>query len=425
MFHKRYLIALIVLVLVVPMAPGVVAQTGSAFPVPPGHLIAGDENGLFTMLADGSGVAYLLEDGDVNCWLRDAQWSPDSTRLIFTRICGGSSPTDWHAAPRTAEVHLYDFSTGEDRALVTNDGSYQDYAGAWHPDGSQVMIYSNREHDRYNLYLVDLATGETSQYTDYESDMGRVAWDSTGRYLLYNRYIAEFNTVRWEIRALDTVTGNETPVAIGLTPNFSPDGQWVAYATDGDVADVFLMPAACIYNNTACNPGTDARNVTHTPDVLEREPIWSPDQTQLVYLRDTDSDPATTTWDVFRHELRTGLLQNLTNTPDVKERHSAWEPVGGAERVPVDSLLPVVVRVSSSASASVNLRSEPSTTSEVVGIVANGQLLFVQGATPNRSWYLVTLPQDGVSAWLFANLTAVVEGDPNTTPAIEGVGEEE
>jgi hypothetical protein len=418
MVSKRVLIVVLVLLLAAPLVPLVVqAQGVSSFPVPPGRLAAGDETGLFTMQADGSALAYLIEDGDPNCWLRDGKWSPDGARLIYTRICGGQSPTDWHATGRTASVWLYETASGTSEELVPNDGSYQDYAGAWHPDGDRVMIYSNRVLDRYNLYLVDLADGQATQYTDYESDMGRVAWDPTGRYLLYNRYIADFNSVRWEVRALDTATGNEMPVTVGLTPNFSPDGQWLAYATDGSEADVFIMPAACIYDNAPCDPATDAQNVTFTPDINEREPVWSPDQTQLVYLRDTDPSPSANTWDVFRQDLRTGLLQNLTNTPDIKERHSAWEPVSDATPVPVADVLPVVVRVSSA--SNVNLRAESNTESDVVGIVPSGQLLIVQGATANGSWYRVTLPEDGATSWIFANLTVPVTGDPATLPVVE------
>ncbi|MBN2303474.1 MAG: PD40 domain-containing protein [Anaerolineae bacterium] len=416
LFIPLVLVSLFVLAALLPAAA--VAQTGSSFPVPPGRLLAGDEDSLFTIHADGTDRVNLLEEADPNCWLRDAKWSPDSTQFIYTQICGGSSSTDWHAIPRTSQVWLYNLTTGDSREVAPNAGGYQDYAGAWHPNGEQVMIYSNREHDRYNLYLVDLVSGEATKYTDFETDMGRVSWDPTGRYLLYNRYIADFNLVQWEVRALDTVMGNETEVAVGLTPNFSPDGKWVSFATEETPADVFLMPADCIYASTPCDPATQAINVTQTPDIDEREPVWSPDQTQLVYLRDTDPDPANVTWDVIRQELRTGLSQNLTNTPFMEERHSAWEPVGNVAPVPVEQSLPVVVRVTST--ARVNLREGPATASEIAGIASDGQVLFVQGvaAMPDGNWYLVTLPAEGTSAWLFATLAAPIIGDPTTTPDV-------
>jgi Tol biopolymer transport system component len=305
---------------------------------------------------------------------------------------------------------------GESSELVPNDGSYQDYAGTWNPNGEQVVIYSNRTDERYNFYTVDIASGETTQLTEYENNVGRASYDPTGRYLLYNRYVVDTDQVRWEIRALDTTNQNEIRVGVGVTPHWSPDGQWIAYTTESEPADVFVMPATCIYENTECNTEADAFNATYTPDITEREPLWSPDQTQLVYLRDTSPEPTIETWDIFRQDLRTGQMQNLTNTSDIKERHSAWEPVPDTEPVDVAEILPVVLRVSS---GTANTRAEPTTGSSVVTVLNNGQIIFAQGTNAAQDWYRITIPGEGVSAWIFGDLVAVVSGDPATLSNVQ------
>lgn len=415
----------LLLILAMLAAPGLVlAQEGStpSFTIPPGAVIIGDDTGLVTFLADGSERTVVLENTDSGCWLRDGVWSPDGSQVLYTRICGGSSPTDWHATnadgepdpARTASVFVFDLNTGASSELAPNDGEYQDYAGDWHPDGDRVVIYSNRNLNRYNLYTIDLASGEADQITDFESDLGRVSYDPTGQYLLYNRYIADTSGIRWEVRVLDTETDTETFVAAGLTPHWSPDGQWIAYATEGDTADVFVMPAACVYEGTGCNASDSARNITLTPVISEREPLWSADQTQLIYLRDTSPEPASESWDLFRHELRTGLLQNLTNTADVSERVSDWQP-GGAEPADVAALLPTVVRV---ITGTANLREGPSTNTSIVGTLNNGQVVYVQGVNAAGDWYRITLPEDGTVAWLFADLTQVVSGEIEGLPEI-------
>jgi hypothetical protein len=48
--------------------------------------------------------------------------------------------------------------------------------------------------------------------------------------------------------------------------------------------------------------------------------------------------------------------------------------------------------------------------------VSTGQMLFVQGATANRSWYRITLPADGSQAWIFGNLITAVQGDLADVP---------
>ncbi len=419
MTRKRMLPAVIVLMIFSALAlPGITkGQEGATFPVPAGRIIAGDDNGLFTILADGSQKTYLVEETNSTCWLRDGAWNADGSKLIYTKICGGNSPTNWDAEGRTAQIFVYDFADESSTELIPTDGTAQDYAGVWTPDGTGVVFYSNRSGTNFDLYLFNVATGEITQLSTFDSDASRVVIDPTGRYLLYNRYNTEDS--RWDIQAFDTTNNSEIFVAAGLTPDWSPDGQWITFATEGETADVFVMPAACITDNSGCSAETQAVNVTYSPTISERVPVFSPDQTELIYLRDTSPEPALETWDIYRQDLRTGQISNITNTADVKERHSTWEPVQASDRVDIASVLPVVLRVNV-AESTVNLRSEPSTSAEIVGQIPNGQYLFAQGKNDNGSWYKITLPGDGSTAWVFSNLVTV-EGNADTgsLPTVE------
>jgi Tol biopolymer transport system component len=422
MFNTRYLSVLLILALAVLALPGHAQDDGDPFPAPPGRIVAGDELGLFTILADGSGQEYLIEDGEATCWLRDGAWSPDGTRLLYTRICGGGAPNNWRPkpdeGPRTAQVFVYEFESNSSSEVVANNGNYQDYAGNWHPDGQQFVIYSNEQDDTYNLYLINFLSGEKTQLTAFADNVGHVSWDPTGRFLLYNRYVTQPDGLRWEVHALDTQgtipASDDMTVAQGFTPHWSPDGQWITYA---DEEDIYVMPSDCILDKTQCTPQVDAINVTQSPGIKEREPMFSPDQTQLVYLRDTNDNPNIQLWDIFRQDLRTGLLQQLTNTPSVSERNSSWEPVDTEVQAVADNL-PVIGSVN--ATSSVNMRSTPVIGDNIVAVLNSGKVVFVQGIAqnPDRDWYRVTLSEDGTSGWIATSLITIEIGDAADIPDI-------
>ncbi len=425
---RRLLISALVIAALFALLPLTMsrAQDGGSLPVPPGRIVVGDENGLFTIQADGGSKTYLVEEDDPDCWIRDGAWSTDGTRLLYTRICGGESATDWRPDPnrddltaRSAQVFIYDMESGESEELLPTEENYQDYAGDWHPTENAVLIYSDRNsNEMFNFYMVDLESRELTQITDFDSNASRVSFDPSGRYLLYNRRIVDASSIRFEIRAFDRETDSEIGVAAGVTPNWSPDGKWITFATEGATSDVFIMPADCIVSGGGCSAEDTARDITFTPDVAEREPVFSPDQSQIAYLRNTSTQTGVVMWDVFRQDLRSGRWQNLTDTLNISERHRSWERVDLADRVEVADTLPVLVRVSTTQGAA-NLREEPNTNANIVGQVLNGQTLYVEGRNGDGSWYLIILPEDGTQAWLFSNLTTVVEGDPAGTPNVE------
>lgn len=420
-------VSVILMVVVIGGLVGVqpsAAQDGD-FDVPPGRLLAGDEDGLFVINADGSGKTYLVEEDDPACWLRDGVWSPDGSQIIYSYICGGESPGNWRPdadrtdlRERTANVYLYDVGSGESSELVPGDGVHQDYAGDWYPDGDKIVIYSDRDaSNTFNFYTYDLDTEDLTQLTAFVQSMNasRVSFDPSGQYLLYNRRVVANDTVQLEVRAYNLSTDEEIPVAVGFTPNWSPDGEWIAYATEGEVADIFLMPSTCIYSGGGCDPAADALNITQSPSISEREPVFSPDQTQLVYVRDADEAPGTLTWDIFRHDIRTGLHDNLTDTASVDERHRGWEPVPVEALAPVETVLPVLVRVTTTA-ASANLREEPSTNADIAGVLPNGTVLIVQSANADNTWFRITVAEDGVEGWIYYSLITTVAGDLNAVP---------
>jgi hypothetical protein len=122
--------ALLILTLITAVIPGAATAQEAGFRVPPGRITVGDEDGLYLMLADGSGRDYIVEDDDPECWVRDGAWNPDGTQIIYTFICGGTNANDWRPGDdvlaqrdRTADVYIYDLATAKDqRSPMTLSG---------------------------------------------------------------------------------------------------------------------------------------------------------------------------------------------------------------------------------------------------------------------------------------------------------------
>ncbi|MEO0562792.1 MAG: hypothetical protein AAF125_11805, partial [Chloroflexota bacterium] len=107
-----------------------------------------------------------------------------------------------------------------------------------------------------------------------------------------------------------------------LTAAYSPDGAWLAYATNYSVGDnsgdLWLMRA----------DGTDQRQLTdldatHQTRRRDRSPIWSPDGRYIAYLRQDGS----VNTDIFLYDMAQDEHRELTTTPD-HNFNPVWSPDG-------------------------------------------------------------------------------------------------
>jgi len=150
------------------------------------------------------------------------------------------------------------------------------------PDGSQV-VYQSRV-DGYtvgDLFLVDVATGETTRLTDLEP-VSSGFWDMAptfspdGETVLFNRPNSNKINRSWDLWSVPATGGRPKLVlrdaALG---RFSPDGRTIAYfkptPEDPFNGDMWL----------ADTDGTDARRLA-SGDLLA--PRWSPDGTKIAYV---------------------------------------------------------------------------------------------------------------------------------------------
>jgi eukaryotic-like serine/threonine-protein kinase len=219
---------------------------GGLFPDPERSLVWVDRSGAGQPLAlptraylsprlspDGRRVV-LWTQGDRNVWVHDLArgtltrltsearnarpvWTPDGARVAFGSAAGGNENIFWRPADGSAPAER----------LTTSDD--QDAAASWSPDGQTMAFVRNGAETQHDIWVLPL-------------------------------------------------TGDRRPRAIVQTrfdegyPEFSPDGHWLAYASDeSGRSEVYVRPY----------PGPGPRQQASTDGGTA--PAWSRDGRELFY----------------------------------------------------------------------------------------------------------------------------------------------
>jgi Tol biopolymer transport system component len=105
----------------------------------------------------------------------------------------------------------------------------------WSPDGKQIAFVSNRSGGVFNIY-VKPSNGLGEDRVLLETPNNKLIWDwsGDGRFILYEETDPTTKRDLWAL----PLFGDRKPVRLLSTPAdefggaFSPDGQWVAYASN-------------------------------------------------------------------------------------------------------------------------------------------------------------------------------------------------
>lgn len=202
------------------------------------------------------------------------------------------------------DIYIMEVPTGEIQQIT--DDPADDFGPAWSRDGSKIAFHSNRDGD-FEIYVVDLAGQEIRQVTANGATDRSASWSPDSTRLVYfsdesggrELYIVELAT--GEITRL---TENE---AYDGLPDWSPNGTLIVFASNRDDeqnTDIYTIDVETLEVTRLMNrPGVDD------------DPAWSQDGRHIIF--ESNFDNATDNFDLWvMSSDGTGLRPVVENAGD-------------------------------------------------------------------------------------------------------------
>jgi Tol biopolymer transport system component len=232
----------------------------------------GTDSEIYTMNADGSNLQRLTSNS-VSDGL--PSWSPNGSKIAFTQDPGGPGPVS-----EDAEIYVMN-ADGSNPARLTNN-SYSDLWPSWAPDGTDKIAFASRASGTdWQIYVMNADGSNTRQLTN--------------------------------MVATPCTTGTDAP-------DWSPDGTKIAFKSQTECSnpDIFVMNA----------DGSGLTNLTQNP-LAEYDPAWSPDGTKIAYFAGGCLSDGTQDFEIYTMNADGSGQMNVTNSPAVCDVQPDWQPLPG------------------------------------------------------------------------------------------------
>ncbi len=247
----------------------------------------GDNDELCLMGANGAGSRRITENDGPD---RAPTWSPDGARLVFNS----------RRAPHADRPQIYVYDVATSGVTRVSDGPLEDQRASWTPNGAEVVFQRGNFTIGYELFRQHIANGALVQLTDNAGKInaaGSYSPDGTRLVLQSNRDVA--GLFPFSTYLIDVATSAVTRLAAGVTdshdgPRWSPDGQRIVLAAGGDL---YIVTVA-----------TGAVTQVTSDGFSDSSPDWSPDGKMLVFQSDRMGEDKTS---IHVIELETGAIGTL------------------------------------------------------------------------------------------------------------------
>jgi len=212
--------------------------------------------------------------------------SPDGKKLAYNRVFREFRTWKRYRGGQADDIWVYDFESGQSENITQNPA--QDIFPMWY--GDKIYFVSDRDEiKRMNLYSYDTGTKETRKHTDFvEYDVKypslcerTIAFENGGFIYKMNLDVENPVAEKITIRIAEDLAQRRSRLrdVSGMIDSFdiSPDGKRALFGARGDV---FTVPAK--YG--------EARNLTQSSGIHERDVCWSADGKWIAYISDATGE---------------------------------------------------------------------------------------------------------------------------------------
>jgi TolB protein len=227
-------------------------------------------------------------------------WSPSGNRIAYAASYGGNF-----------DIYTIDIWTGE-REQISNHPSNDMYP-AWSPNGTRLAFYSDRRTEIGPFPADTVIYNVKGLYETYARDGYRPSWEPKNRTI-----VAHFRSEKgnYEIYTMNSRGRNRVPItnnnATDVHPKFSPDGKKIVFLSDRDYQpEIYVMDA----------DGSNQTRLTNSPS-YDLDPVWSPNCEQIAFISNRLGP-----FDLFIMDADGSNMRVLTQSPSI-DIAPVWSPDG-------------------------------------------------------------------------------------------------
>jgi Tol biopolymer transport system component len=232
---------------------------------------SGSTHDIWVMNPDGTGQTNLTNTPDVS--ETGPEWSPDGTRIAYTRYIGSYAYDIWVMN-----------ADGANPVRLTDEPVYQT-ALSWSPGGTRIafvrLVPGQVISTQFDIFVMDADGSNPVNITNSDTDELDPAWSPDGGRIAFAG-----------VRVVDSPEG--------------PGGDWQIVTANPDGTDEAILTLA-------------------TQE--DRAPAWSPDGSMIAFMSQFD-EPCCGDWEIWAMNRDGTGLTNLTNEPGAGDVAPSWSPDG-------------------------------------------------------------------------------------------------